>query len=314
MLNKQNSSKQTTVANKVSCAGVGLHTGSQVVVTINPAPAGSGIIFKRMDVESSKALVPAVFDAVCETKLGTTIRNEYGVTVSTIEHLMAAIWGVGIDNAIIELDAPEVPIMDGSSEPFVFMLECAGVKTLSAPKKILRILKKVEVREGDSLLSISPNQEGDSGLLVNIEIDFKHAVIGKQVAQYDFRDVTFKQSVSRARTFGFEHEVSMLRSMGLARGGSLENAVVVGKEAILNEEGLRYSDEFVRHKALDLVGDFFLAGFNIDGAVKALRPGHSINNKLLRAVFADASAYVIENDGDVPALIPAAKSSKAVYA
>ncbi len=313
-LNKQNISFQTTVANQVSCAGVGLHSGSQVNMTIKPSSAGSGIIFKRLDVVAAQALVPAIYDAVCETNLGTTIRNEYGVTVSTIEHLMAAIWGVGIDNAVIELDGPEVPIMDGSSEPFVFMLECAGVATLKASRKILRVLKTVEVREGNSVMSISPNKEGDIGMLLNIEIDFNHFLIGKQIAEYDFRDVTFKQSVSRARTFGFEHEVNALRKMGLALGGSLDNAVVVGKDEILNEEGLRYGDEFVRHKALDCVGDLFLAGMHIDGTVNALRPGHGVNNSLLRALFADDSAYVIENEGEVPALVPASKTPKAVYA
>jgi UDP-3-O-[3-hydroxymyristoyl] N-acetylglucosamine deacetylase len=283
-------------------------------MTINSAPAGSGIVFKRLDVEKAKSLVPARFDAVCETNLGTTIRNEHGVTVSTIEHLMAAIWGAGIDNAMIELDGSEVPIMDGSSEPFVFMLECAGITTLDAPRRVLCVLKTVEVREGNSIARISPNKEGDVGMLLNIEIDFNHASIGKQVAEYDFRDVTFKQSVSRARTFGFEHEVTALRSMGLALGGSLDNAVVVGKNGILNKDGLRYGDEFVRHKALDCVGDLFLAGVRIDGALSFLRPGHAINNSLLRALFADDSAYVIENEDATSSVLPSVRVAESVYA
>ncbi len=314
MNNKQSSTRQTTISNKVSCEGVGLHSGGQVNMTINPAPAGSGITFKRLDVTSSQSFVPARFDAVCETNLGTTIRNEYGVTVSTIEHLMAAIWGAGIDNAMIELDGSEVPIMDGSSEPFVFMLECAGIATLGAPRSVLRVLKMVEVREGNSIARISPNKEGDVGMLLNIEIDFNHASIGKQTAEYDFRDVTFKQSVSRARTFGFEHEVTALRSMGLALGGSLDNAVVVGKNGVLNKDGLRYGDEFVRHKALDCVGDLFLAGVRIDGALSFLRPGHAINNSLLRALFADDSAYVIENEDVVSSALPSACVVESVYA
>ncbi len=314
MNNKQISTRQTTLSNKVSCEGIGLHSGSQVNMTINPAPAGSGIVFKRLDVASSQSLVPARFDAVCETNLGTTIRNEYGVTVSTVEHLMAAIWGAGIDNAMIELDGSEVPIMDGSSEPFVFMLECSGITTLDAPRRVLRVLKTVEVREGNSIARISPNKEGDVGMLLNIEIDFNHASIGKQTAEYDFRDVTFKQSVSRARTFGFEHEVTALRSMGLALGGSLDNAVVVGKNGVLNKDGLRYGDEFVRHKALDCVGDLFLAGVRIDGALSFLRPGHAINNSLLRALFADDSAYVIENEDVVSSVLTSACVAESVYA
>lgn len=305
--------RQTTVSNKVSCSGVGLHGGNQVSMVVNPAPAGTGIVFKRLDVPVSKSIVRVRFDSVCETNLGTTICNEHGTTVSTIEHLMAALWGVGVDNALVELDAGEVPIMDGSSEPFVFMLECAGIKKLNSLRRILRILKTVEVRDGDSVARISPNREGDTGLLLNIEIDFNHALIGKQVAEYDFRETTFKQSVSRARTFGFEHEVNALRSMGLALGGSLDNAVVVGKDEILNREGLRYSNEFVRHKALDCVGDLFVSGYRIDGMVSVVRSGHAINNKLLRAIFADDSSYVIEEEEAISTIIPQA-SREVVYA
>lgn len=313
MLNKNTNSMQTTLANKVSCKGIGLHSGKQVTMNILPAAADTGIVFKRLDVAAAQALVPARFDLVCETNLGTTIRNEHGVKVSTIEHLMAAIWGVGIDNVVIELSSSEVPIMDGSSEPFVFMLECAGITMLKAPRRILRVLKTIEVYDGDSYARISPNKEGDTGMLLNIEIDFNHTLIGRQTAEYDFREVNFKQVISRARTFGFEHEVTALRSMGLALGGSLDNAIVVGKDKIVNEEGLRYDDEFVRHKALDCVGDLFLAGFRIDGAVKFCRSGHGINNKLLRALFADDSAYVIESEDAVSA-VPPSHIAKVAYA
>lgn len=314
MNNKKINFCQTTVRNKISCKGIGLHSGSQIIMTINPAPFDSGIVFRRLDVPAKESIIPARFDAVCETNLGTTIANEYGVTVATIEHLMAALWGVGIDNARIDLDGAEVPIMDGSSEPFVFMLECAGITTLDAPRRVLRILKTVEVRDGDSVARISANKEGDVGLLLNIKINFNHPLIGEQVAEYDFRDITFKQSVSRARTFGFEHEVSALRSQGLALGGSLDNAVVVGKDAILNQGGLRYGDEFVRHKALDCVGDLFLAGVRIDGAASFLRPGHAINNSLLRALFADETAYIIESEDAVPSILPSNKIVERVYA
>lgn len=287
------SSMQTTLSNKVSCSGVGLHSGRPVEMAIYPAPAGTGIVFKRLDVAAEHALVAARYDLVGETRLGTTIQNRHGVSVSTIEHLMAAFWGAGIDNAVVELTGPEVPIMDGSSEPFLFMLECARVITLSEPRQMLRILKRVEVREGDSIASVGPAGFGEEGCTLAIEIQFNSKVIDRQAAFYDFREMNFKQSLSRARTFGFEHEVKALRQMGLALGGSLENAILVGNEGVLNEEGLRYADEFVRHKALDCIGDLFLAGYRIDGHFSFFRPGHAINNALLRAVFADESAYVI---------------------
>ncbi|MEZ5690290.1 MAG: UDP-3-O-acyl-N-acetylglucosamine deacetylase [Rickettsiales bacterium] len=311
---KQSVSFQTTIANKVSCSGVGLHSGKDITMTIKPAVADSGIVFKRLDVEEKKSYVPAVFDAVCETNLGTKIRNEYGVTVATVEHLMAALWGFGIDNAIIEIDGIEVPIMDGSSDPFMFMLECAGISSLKKPRKILRIVKNVEIRDGGSFAHISPNQEGDCGMLLDVEIDFDNSAIGKQKAVYDFRDINFKQTVSRARTFGFEHEIEGLRSMGLALGGSLDNAIVVGKEGVINSDGLRYSDEFVRHKALDCVGDLFLAGYRIDGKFEFIRPGHSINNKLLRALFADDTAYVIEDEGSISDMLPINGALENIYA
>ncbi len=288
---------QTTLSNRVSCSGVGLHSGKPVEMVIYPAPANTGIVFKRLDVASEQSLVPARYDLVSETRLGTTIQNRHGVSVSTIEHLMAAFWGVGLDNAVVELNGPEVPIMDGSSEPFLFMLECARVIKLSEPRQMLRILKRVEVRDGDSIASVEPTVMGEEGCTLAIEIQFNSKVIDRQAAFYDFREMNFKQSLSRARTFGFEHEVMALRQMGLALGGSLENAIVVGAEGVLNEEGLRYNDEFVRHKALDCVGDLFLAGCRVDGHFSFVKPGHAINNKLLRAIFADESAYVIAAPG-----------------
>jgi len=289
--------RQTTLGNKVSCSGIGLHSGSQVNLSIYPTTADTGILFKRLDVPDEQAFVPARFDAVCESRLGTTISNRHGVQVATIEHLMAALWGAGVDNAVVALDGPEVPIMDGSSEPFTFMIECAGVIEMSAPRRILRPLRTIEVRDGDSLARIEPNREGDEGCILGIEIEFESKLIDRQASHYDFRETTFKQSLSRARTFGFEHEVTALRSMGLALGGSLENAVVIGKDRILNEDGLRYTDEFVRHKALDCIGDLYLAGCRIDARFTFVRPGHAINNALLRALFADDIAYVIEQPG-----------------
>jgi UDP-3-O-[3-hydroxymyristoyl] N-acetylglucosamine deacetylase len=284
-------------------------------MVIYPAPAGNGIVFRRKDVPAAQSLVPAHYAAVCDTNLGTTLRNQHGVTVATVEHLMAAFWGAGIDNAVVELDGPEVPIMDGSSEPFVFMLDCAGTVQLAAPRRILHVLRAVEVRDGNSVARIEPNTEGEEGCTLAIEIQFNHAIINRQISFYDFREVSFKQALSRARTFGFEHEVMALRSMGLARGGSLDNAIVLGKDNILNEDGLRYDDEFVRHKALDCIGDIFQAGCRIDGRFTFLRPGHAINNKLLRALFADASAYAITEEGAMPdAVFPAIRQPAAAYA
>lgn len=306
---------QTTIANKVSCVGVGLHSGRDVRLTLLPAAANTGIVFVRTDVPASQARVPARYDLVVDTRLGTTLRNQHGVSVATVEHLMAAIWGVGVDNVIIELNAPEVPIMDGSSEPFMFMLECAGLKTLAAPRRVLKLLKTVTVQEGESLARVSPNLEGDEGCVLDIAIKFDHAIIKRQAAKYDFRDVTFKQALSRARTFGFEHEVEALRSAGLALGGSLANAIVVGEDGVLNKEGLRYHDEFVRHKALDCLGDLYLAGLRIDGHFHFVRPGHAINNALLRTIFADDTAYVITSGKKLSApIFPAAAESLPAYA
>lgn len=297
-------SKQHTLANKVSCIGVGLHSGSQVSLSLNPAPVNSGIVFRRLDVGKAVSRIAARHDAVCDTRLGTTIRNEAGTAVATIEHLMAALWGAGVDNAVVELDGAEVPIMDGSSEPFVFMIECAGLKEQSAARRVLRILKPIEVAEGNCLARAEPNAEGDEGCVLDIEIEYDNAMIPHQFARYDFREVTFKQSVSRARTFGFEHEIGALRKQGLALGGSLDNAVVVGKNRILNKEGLRYRDEFLRHKALDCLGDLYLSGYSIDGRFTFSRPGHALNNALLRALLADPSAYAIVQADAEPAAQP----------
>jgi UDP-3-O-[3-hydroxymyristoyl] N-acetylglucosamine deacetylase len=298
---------QHTVAAEVSCIGVSLHSGDMVNMVIRPAAANTGIVFVRKDIAQHN-LVPATFDAVVETTLGTTIANKHGVTVSTIEHLMAAIWGAGIDNARIELDGSEVPIMDGSSEPFTFLLECAGRVQQRASRRVIEVLKEVRVEEGKSVAVLSPAED----FVLEVEIAFNHNLIGSQKARYDFAETTFKQSLARARTFGFERDVEKMRSMGLALGGSLHNAIVVGEDEILNEGGLRYADEFVRHKALDCVGDYFLAGAMIKGEVATSRPGHGINNKLLRALFADASNYrmVGGEDVDVPMTVERAEMAE----
>lgn len=287
---------QHTVAAEVSCVGVSLHSGDMVNMIIRPSQPHSGIVFVRTDM-TPHAVVPATYDAVVETTLGTTIANKHGVTVSTIEHLMAALWGAGIDNARIELNGPEVPIMDGSSEPFVFLLECAGRVQQRAMRRVIEVVREVSVTEGGSKATLSPHD----GFTLEVEIAFNHPLIATQKAQYDFSDTSFKQSLSRARTFGFERDVEKMRSMGLALGGSLHNAIVVGEHDILNEGGLRYADEFVRHKALDCVGDYFLAGAVIKGAVHTVRPGHGVNNKLLRELFSNPENYRVVGDTEIDA-------------
>ncbi len=303
---------QHTVAAEVSCVGVSLHSGDMVNMVIRPACPHSGIVFVRKDIDSPHNSVAAKYDAVVETTLGTTIANSHGVTVSTIEHVMAALWGAGIDNARIELDGPEVPIMDGSSEPFVFLLECAGRVQQRALRRVVEVLREVSVTDGGSTAVIAPH----NGFVLDIEIAFNHPLIRSQKAQYDFSDTTFKQSLARARTFGFARDVEKMRAMGLALGGSLHNAIVVGEDAILNEGGLRYADEFVRHKALDCVGDYFLAGAMLQGKVSTARPGHGVNNKLLRALFADPANYRIMGDTevDVPMHVERTEPAEALVA
>lgn len=297
--------QQHTLSQAVHCTSVGLHTGQMVRMVLRPAPANHGIVFVRTDVPASQSIIPARYDLVTETRLGTVITNEHGTSVSTIEHLMAALWGCGVDNLIIEVDAPEVPIMDGSSEPFIELIESVEVIAQNASRKAIQILKPVTIQQGESIVTLEPHD----GFAIDIDIEFNHAAIARQHASYDFARMTFKDMLSSARTFGFEHEVEYLRSIGLARGGSLENAIVIGKEGVLNPEGLRYNDEFVRHKALDCIGDLFLAGASLLTRVVARRPGHSINNAILRALFADPTAWKL---ADMPAHATISASNPAI--
>ncbi|MBL0320032.1 MAG: UDP-3-O-acyl-N-acetylglucosamine deacetylase [Alphaproteobacteria bacterium] len=280
-------SQQRTLKHRVSCVGVGLHTGVQTVITLCPAAEDTGIVFNRTDVGNKHPLVPARYDLVTHTMLGTRIQNAHGVSVDTIEHLMAALWGCQIDNAVIEIDGPEVPIMDGSSEPFVFLIECAGIHKQTQPRRVIEIKKEIHIIEDGKFASVSPSDT----FAIELEIDFKNPVIGHQKYFFDARQYSFKTDVSSARTFGFLHEVEQLRSMGLAKGGSLDNAIVINEEGIMNKDGLRFDNEFARHKLLDCVGDFFLAGGFVKGSFKTYRSGHDLNNKLLRALFSDETAW-----------------------
>ena len=282
---------QQTLAYAVECVGVGLHSGMNVTMTLHPAPVDHGIVFSRLDVEEAARDIPGRFDRVVDTRLCTTLGNDAGITVGTVEHLMAAFAGLGVDNARVELDGPEVPIMDGSSAPFVFLIECTGLKEQAAPRRVVRILKDVSIADGPAEVSLVP---GDC-LTLDCEIDFKSAAVARQALTLPLVNGAFRKELSRARTFGFLEDVEKLRALGLARGGSLENAIVVDAGRVLNEEGLRYEDEFVRHKALDALGDLYLAGAMVIGAFRGVRSGHGANNRLLRTLFADPTAWRIED-------------------
>lgn len=272
---------QKTINSEISCSGIGIHSGNKVKMTLKPAPINSGITFKRTDVERSKAFVKANYKNVTETNLGTTIENEFNTKISTIEHFLAAIWGCNVDNLLIELDNQEIPIMDGSSEPFVFLLECAGIVNQDAPKKFIEITKKVQVQDGDKYVEVSPEKE----FSIDLEIDFAHPQIKQQKFFYHSNFSSFKNDICRARTFGFKHEIEYLNKIGLAKGGSLSNAILVDENGVVNKEGLRYQNEFARHKLLDFIGDIFLAQHHIIGHFKAFKSGHNLNNKMLRKLL-----------------------------
>jgi UDP-3-O-[3-hydroxymyristoyl] N-acetylglucosamine deacetylase len=263
------------------CRGVGVHTGARVAMTLRPAPIDTGILFRRTD--RGGATVAAHWRNVQESPLCTTLTNREGISVATVEHLLAAFAGAEIDNLVVDLDGPEVPVMDGSAEPFLFLIERAGVLQQEAPRRAIKVLKSVEVADGDRKASLTP----DTGFGVTFEIDFPNEVVNRQDITLSLDAESFRADVARARTFGFFEDVERLRAAGLARGGSLDNAVVVSGDRILNRDGLRYADEFVRHKVLDAVGDLYLAGGPIVGHFRGVRSGHALNRRLLEALFSD---------------------------
>ncbi|MCK9489438.1 MAG: UDP-3-O-acyl-N-acetylglucosamine deacetylase [Xanthomonadales bacterium] len=279
--------RQRTLKNIIRATGVGIHTGEKVYMTLRPAPVDTGIIFRRVDL-AEPVDIPALADKVGETTLSTTLIQD-GVRVATVEHLCSALAGLGIDNLYVDLSAPEVPIMDGSAGPFVFLLQSAGIQEQEKAKRFFRIRQTVRVEEGDKWAQFDPYD----GFKVGFEINFNHPAIDRShsAAVMDFNKTSFIKEVSRARTFGFVRDVEALRSRNLALGGSLDNTIVLDDYRVLNEEGLRYEDEFVRHKILDAVGDLFLIGGNILGAFSGYKSGHALNNKLVRAVLADAQAW-----------------------
>ena len=279
--------KQRTLKKAISATGVGLHNGEKVTLTLRPAAADTGIVFKRVDLPQPNEIL-ATPSAVHDTRMCSALEAN-GVRVATVEHIMSALAGLGVDNVYIDIDAAEIPIMDGSSGPFVFLLQEAGLLEQAAAKKFIRVKKIVEVVEGDKWVRFEPYH----GFKVDFTIDFNHPVFeqsGNNV-KIDFAVDSYIKEISRARTFGFMHEVEYLRSNGLARGGSLDNAIVLDEYRVLNTDGLRYDDEFVKHKALDAIGDLYMLGHPILGAFQAYKSGHALNNKLLRALLADAEAW-----------------------
>ena len=294
--------KQRTLKDSVSAVGVGLHKGEKVKVTLRPAPANTGIVFRRVDLEPVVD-IKATPEAVGETTLCTCLVNEEGVQISTVEHLLSAIAGLGIDNLVIDVDSPEIPIMDGSALPFVYLIQSVGIEELNAAKRFLRIKKPIRVEEDDKWAELVPY----NGFKVDFAIDFEHPVISKtgQSMTMDLTSSSFIKEISRARTFGFMKDIEFLRSHNLALGGSLENAIVLDEYRMLNSDELRYDDEFVKHKILDAIGDLYMGGVSILGELRAFKSGHAVNNLLLREVFKQQDAWewvTYEDEANAPAM------------
>ena len=279
--------RQRTLKNVIRATGVGLHSGEKVYLTLRPAPVDAGIVFRRVDLDPVVE-IPACANLVTETMLCTGLSHECG-KVMTVEHLMSALAGLGIDNAYVELSAAEVPIMDGSSGPFVFLLQSAGIAEQEAPKRFMRIRETVEVREGDKVARFEPHD----GFRIGFTVEFDHPAIpaSRSRAEVEFSTTSYVREVSRARTFGFMRDLEFMRERNLGLGGSMDNAIVLDEFRVLNEDGLRYADEFVRHKILDAVGDLYLAGRPIIGAFEGFKSGHALNNKLVRALLAQPAAW-----------------------
>jgi UDP-3-O-[3-hydroxymyristoyl] N-acetylglucosamine deacetylase len=279
--------RQQTLNTAIACRGVGLHSGRPATLTLRPAAANSGIRFRRVDRAADGFEVAADIDNVVDHRLATAIGAVSGPRIGTVEHLLAALSGCGIDNALLDLDGPEVPIMDGSAAPFVFLIESAGIVAQDAPRRAIEVLRPVSVVEGEKRAELSPG----SGYALSFQIDFPSKAIGRQDASVRLVNGTFKREIAPARTFGFEHEVAALRVAGLAAGGDLSNAIVVRGHDVVNDEGLRFSDEFVRHKVLDSIGDLYLAGAPIVGQFHGVRSGHALNHALLRALRASPQSW-----------------------
>ena len=290
--------KQRTLSSKINASGVGLHTGKKISLTLNPAPVNSGIMFKRTDIKSNP--IKASLENVFDTRLSTSLSND-DIKISTVEHLLSALAGIGIDNAMIELDGPEVPIMDGSARPFVFMIQSAGIQEQTDLKKFIKIKKTIEVKQGEKWAKIEPFD----GFKVAFTIDFDHPAFSEtsQSSEIDFSSVSYLSQVSRARTFGFTKDIELLRKNNLALGGSVSNAIVIDDYKVINEEGVRFQDEFVKHKILDAIGDLYLLGHGLIGSFSAYKSGHHLNNLLLRELVNNLDAWeevTIKNNDKSP--------------
>jgi UDP-3-O-[3-hydroxymyristoyl] N-acetylglucosamine deacetylase len=281
-------SRQTTLRSQATVTGVGVHSGLSASLTLGPAPVDAGLIFVRTGLDEADREVPAIAESVTATDLATVLGDREGPLVSTAEHVLAALRGMGVDNAIIEVDGPEVPIMDGSAAAFVAAIDQAGIVTQSASRRFIQVLRPVQVAIGDSFGELRPHA---AGFRVEVEIDFANPVIGRQNFSLDLNPESFRREISRARTFGFMNDVARLWSAGFARGASFENTVVLDDNRLLNTEGLRFADECARHKALDAVGDLTLAGLPLLGAYRSVRGGHKLNHAVLTALLADPSAW-----------------------
>ena len=291
--------KQRTLQESIKSTGVGLHSGNKVMMTLSPAPADTGIVFRRTDLSPVRD-IPARADWVDETSLSTNLGSGEA-RVATVEHLLSAFCGLGVDNAYIDIDSPEVPIMDGSAGPFIYLLQTAGILEQTAAKKFIRVTEDITVRDGDKTATLKPYD----GFRVTFAIDFDHPVFREQAgyAAMDLSAEAFIREISRARTFGFVHEFEYLRSRGLAKGGSVDNAIVIDEYRVLNDGGLRYDDEFVKHKMLDAIGDLYLAGYQILGEYEGIKSGHALNNQLVRALLKSPERWewaTFEDTDDAP--------------
>ena len=290
--------KQRTLSSKINASGVGLHTGKKISLTLKPSPVNTGIIFKRTDIESEP--IKASLENVFDTRLSTSLSNDQ-IKISTVEHLLSALAGIGIDNALVELDGPEVPIMDGSARPFVFMIQSAGIQEQIEAKKFIKIKKTIEVKQDEKWAKIEPF----NGFKVAFTIDFDHPAFNEtsQSSEIDFSSVSYLSQVSRARTFGFAKDIELLRKNNLALGGSVNNAIVIDDYKVVNEEGVRFKDEFVKHKILDAIGDLYLLGHGLMGSFSAYKSGHHLNNLLLRELVNNVDAWeevTVENNDKSP--------------
>ncbi len=279
--------KQKTIKSNASCSGVGVHSGEMVTLTLKPASENSGITFIRTDVTGVDNVIPARWDLVTDTRMCTVLTNDSSVSISTVEHVLSALYAKGIDNAIVEVDGVEIPIMDGSSALFIGLIEKAGIEEQSSARKFLRIKSSVSIESKDCVAALHPAK----GQSFNFIIDFDSKAIGKQSSEFKFDHDDYNKEISAARTFGFLHEVEAMRKMGLAKGGSLENAIIIDGDTIMNPEGLRYDTEFSRHKLLDAIGDMALCGGQMIGHYDGIKSGHKMNNELLRKLFATKGAW-----------------------